>query len=169
MKLILRALGAALVIAASHVAPTFAQDQAPAASETSAEEAGLETGTLSIDTGEEVREFTIEIADSPDEISTGLMHRESLGEDAGMLFDFANPREPAMYMKNTLIPLDMLFISSDGTIVMIARNTVPGSLRTISPGMPVKGVLEINGGRADALGIKPGDTVNHEIFGTDAG
>jgi uncharacterized membrane protein (UPF0127 family) len=63
----------------------------------------------------------------------------------------------------------MLFVSSDGTIQMIARNTVPGSLRTISPGMPVKGVLEINGGRAAELGIEPGDTVNHPIFQTDAG
>ena len=129
----------------------------------------LETGTLSIETDEGAHEFSIEIADEPEEISFGLMERESLGEDAGMLFDFGNPREPAMYMKNTLIPLDMLFITSDGTIQMIARNTVPGSLRTISPGMPVKGVLEINGGRADALGIEPGDKVTHPIFQSNGG
>ena len=127
----------------------------------------LETGNLTIDTGEQTHAFSIEIADEPEEISFGLMERESLDPDAGMLFDFGNPREPSMWMKNTLIPLDMLFVSSDGTIQMIARNTVPGSLRTISPGMPVKGVLEINGGRAAELGIEPGDTVNHAIFGTD--
>ena len=125
----------------------------------------LETGGLTIEADSGEYEFTIEIADDLNEISYGLMNRESLGENAGMLFDFGNPREPAMYMKNTLIPLDMLFITSDGTIQMIARNTVPGSLRTISPGMPVKAVLEINGGRAAALGIEPGDTVQHEIFG----
>jgi uncharacterized membrane protein (UPF0127 family) len=129
----------------------------------------LETGNLTIDTGEQTHAFSIEIADEPEEISFGLMERESLDPDAGMLFDFGNPREPSMWMKNTLIPLDMLFVSSDGTIQMIARNTVPGSLRTISPGMPVKGVLEINGGRAAELGIEPGDTVNHPIFQTDAG
>ena len=127
----------------------------------------LETGTLIIETEAGEQNFEIEIADEPEEISYGLMNRESLAENAGMLFDFGNPREPAMWMKNTLIPLDMLFISPDGTIQMIARNTEPGSLRTISPGMPVKGVLEINGGRAAELGIEPGDTVNHAIFGTD--
>jgi uncharacterized protein len=129
----------------------------------------LETGTLTIETDEGVQSFDIEIADEPEEISYGLMNRESMAEDAGMLFDFGNPREPAMWMKNTLIPLDMLFITSDGTIQMIARNAVPGSLRTISPGMPVKGVLEINGGRAADLGIMPGDTVDHAIFAADDG
>ncbi|WP_084396056.1 DUF192 domain-containing protein [Henriciella aquimarina] len=123
-----------------------------------------ETEPLSIETDDGVQEFSVEIADEPEEISFGLMERESLGENAGMLFDFGNPREPAMWMKNTLIPLDMLFITSDGTIQMIARNTVPGSLRTISPGMPVKAVLEINGGRAAELGIEPGDKIEHRIF-----
>ncbi|MGB3626510.1 MAG: DUF192 domain-containing protein [Henriciella sp.] len=129
----------------------------------------LETSELSIDTDETSHAFTVELADEPEEIQFGLMERESLGADAGMLFEFVNPREPAMWMKNTLIPLDMLFISSDGTIQMIARNTVPGSLRTVSPGMPVKGVLEINGGRAGELGIEPGDKVNHPVFDLNAG
>lgn len=129
----------------------------------------LETSDLTITSDEASHSFTVELADEPSEISFGLMERESLGEDAGMLFNFGNPREPAMWMKNTLIPLDMLFITSDGTIQAIARNTVPGSLRTISPGMPVKAVLEINGGRAAALGIEPGDTVDHQIFETDEG
>ncbi len=109
--------------------------------------------------------FTVEVANDPDEISYGLMNREAMDADKGMLFDFGQPREAAMYMKNTLIPLDMLFLNTDGTIEMIARNTVPGSLRTISPGIPVKGVLEINGGQAEALGIEAGDTVQHAIFG----
>ena len=69
-----------------------------------------------------------------------------------------------MYMKNTLIPLDMLFIATDGRIEMIARNAVPGSLRTISPGVPVRGVLEIIGGQAAELGLQPGDYVVHPIF-----
>ncbi|MEQ8559490.1 MAG: DUF192 domain-containing protein [Henriciella sp.] len=153
MKQIITSIGVGLLLALSPIAT--AQD--------------LETGTLIIETEAGPQTFDIEIADDREEISYGLMNRESMPENAGMLFDFAQPREPAMWMKNTLIPLDMLFITSDGTIQMIARNAQPGSLRTISPGMPVKGVLEINGGRAAELGIKPGDTVDHSIFGSDDG
>ncbi|WP_300392058.1 DUF192 domain-containing protein [Henriciella sp.] len=153
MKQIITSIGVGLLLALSPIAT--AQD--------------LETGTLTIETEAGPQTFDIEIADDREEISYGLMNRESMPENAGMLFDFAQPREPAMWMKNTLIPLDMLFITSDGTIQMIARNAQPGSLRTISPGMPVKGVLEINGGRAAELGIKPGDTVDHSIFGSDDG
>ncbi len=120
---------------------------------------------LTILSDEASHPFTVEIADDPEEIAFGLMERETLDAGTGMLFEFVQPREPAMYMKNTLIPLDMLFIAVDGTIEMIARNTVPGSLRTISPGVPVKGVLEINGGVAAELGIEPGDKVVHPIFG----
>lgn len=154
MKTILASLALALSAPVFAAAPALAQD-------------ALETSSLTIQSESGSHAFTVEIADEPEEISYGLMNRESLGEDAGMLFDFGNPREPAMWMKNTLIPLDMLFMTPDGEIVMIARNTVPGSLRTISPGMPVKGVLEINGGRAAELGIEPGDTVIHPVFGND--
>jgi uncharacterized membrane protein (UPF0127 family) len=125
----------------------------------------MQVTPLTIETNEGSHTFTVEIADDQEEISYGLMNRESMDADAGMLFDFAQPRDPAMYMKNTLISLDMLFISTDGTIEMIARNTVPGSLRTISAGIPVKAVLELNGGRAAELGIEPMDTVIHPIFG----
>ena len=88
-----------------------------------------------------------------------------MASGAGMLFDFGEPRQANMWMKNTLISLDMLFMDSDGKILAVAHNTVPGSLRTIGPGVPVKGVLEINGGLAEQLGILPGDTVQHTIFG----
>ena len=124
----------------------------------------MEVTPLTITDGETTHEFTVEVANDRDEISFGLMERESMDADKGMLFDFDPPREPAMYMKNTLIPLDMLFIADDGTIEMIARNTVPGSLRTISPGVPVRAVLELNGGQAADLDIQPGDTVQHPIF-----
>ena len=125
----------------------------------------MEITPLTIQSGDVEHVFSVEIANDPDEISYGLMNRESMDIDKGMLFDFGVPREPAMYMKNTLIPLDMLFISADGHVEMIARNAVPGSLRTISPGAPVKSVLELNGGQAAALGLQPGDTVIHPIFG----
>ena len=125
----------------------------------------MEVTPLSIVTDDAVHEFTVEVANDSEEISFGLMERESMDADKGMLFDFNPPREPAMYMKNTLIPLDMLFIAEDGYVEMIARNTVPGSLRTISPGVPVRAVLELNGGLAAELGILPGDTVQHPLFG----
>lgn len=127
--------------------------------------AQLETGPLSIQSGDEVHAFTVELANDPEEITTGLMERAELAPDAGMLFDFGVPREANMWMKNTLISLDMLFLDSDGKVLAIARETVPGSLRRINPGVPVKGVLELAGGRADELGIEPGDVVRHEIFG----
>lgn len=124
----------------------------------------MEVTPLSIVSADATHAFTVEVANDRDEISFGLMERESLDADKGMLFDFDPPREPSMFMKNTLIPLDMLFIADDGSIEMIARNTVPGSLRTISPGVPVRAVLEINGGHAAELGIVPGDTVQHPLF-----
>ena len=127
--------------------------------------AELETSPLTIESANGAHAFTVEIADDPEEITTGLMNRESMDPDAGMLFDFGQPREAAMWMKNTLIPLDMLFMDPQGKVIAIARETVPGSLRTITPGVPVKSVLELNGGRAEELGIEPGDEVIHPIFG----
>ncbi len=131
--------------------------------------AQLPTGTVSIETGETSHRFNVEIAATPEAISAGLMFRTELAPDAGMLFDFGGEREASMWMKNTLLPLDMLFIDGAGTVVMIARNTTPGSLRSIGPGVPVRGVLEIAGGRAKALQIEPGDTVVHPIFGSAGG
>lgn len=127
--------------------------------------AELEISPLTIESANGAHAFTVEIADEPEEITTGLMNRESMDPDAGMLFDFGQPREAAMWMKNTLIPLDMLFMDPQGKVIAIARETVPGSLRTVSPGVPVKSVLELNGGRAEELGIQPGDEVIHPIFG----
>lgn len=131
--------------------------------------AQLETGPLEIDTGDSVHKFTVELANDAEEIRTGLMDRATMAPNAGMLFDFGQPREASMWMKNTLIPLDMLFIAPDGKILAIARNAVPGSLRTIGPGVPVKAVLELNGGRSEALGIEPGDMVRHEVLGNLGG
>lgn len=125
----------------------------------------MEVTPLSIESDSGTHVFSVEVANDSEEISYGLMDRESMGADKGMLFDFNPPREPAMYMKNTLISLDMLFIDANGEIEMIARDTVPGSLRTISPGVPVRAVLELNAGKTAELGIQPGDTVMHPIFG----
>lgn len=127
--------------------------------------AQLETGPLIIESESGSHAFTVELADEPDEISRGLMERTEMAPDAGMVFDFGVPREANMWMKNTILPLDMLFFTEDGNIIAIARDTVPGSLRQINPGVPVKGVLELNAGRTAELGIEPGDTVRHALLG----
>ena len=108
--------------------------------------------------------FHIELAAKPAERERGLMYRQSLAADTGMLFDFGEDRLVSMWMKNTFIPLDMLFITRDGTVVTIAANTVPQSLDTISSGRPVRAVLEIKGGEAARQGIASGARVMHPLF-----
>lgn len=111
--------------------------------------------------------FTVEMAVKPQQRAQGLMYRRRMAPDAGMLFDFGREhRRASMWMKNTFIPLDMLFIKADGEIESIAARTVPHSLETISSRGPVRGVLELNGGTSARLGIVPGDRVEHRIFGT---
>ena len=92
------------------------------------------------------------------------MYRRKLAPDAGMLFDYKTPQRVSMWMKNTFIPLDMIFIAADGRIVNIAERTVPQSKTVISSQGKIRGVLEINGGTVARLGIKPGDRVRHPIF-----
>lgn len=109
-------------------------------------------------------DFSVELAQTSDELSHGLMTRRSVPENTGMLFDFGYERPIAMWMKDTPIPLDMLFITNDGKVVAIAQRTVPNSLETIpSPG-PVRAVLELGGGASDRQHIKVGDRVTAGIF-----
>lgn len=107
----------------------------------------------------------VEIADTPETRATGLMNRSELGEDSGMLFDFKETRAVSMWMKNTLIPLDMLFLGPDGRIVNIARNARPLSLDTISSDGPVRYVLELNGGAAARYKADAGDQLSHPLIG----
>jgi uncharacterized membrane protein (UPF0127 family) len=109
--------------------------------------------------------FAVELAVSQEQLEQGLMFRRSLAADAGMLFDFGRVEPVSMWMKNTLIPLDMIFIAADGRIVDIAERTVPGSLAVIAARQPVRAVLEVNGGTAARLGLQAGDRVRHPIFG----
>jgi uncharacterized membrane protein (UPF0127 family) len=108
--------------------------------------------------------FTVEGARTPGQQEAGLMFRTSLPADHGMLFDFGPEREVPMWMKNTLIPLDMVFIRADGTIRRIAENTVPQSLAEIPSGGPVRAVLELQGGITARLDIRVGDRVEGAIF-----
>ncbi len=121
--------------------------------------------SLVIVTGGREIKFDVELALNDAERSRGLMFREKLGPYDGMLFDFHREAPVSFWMKNTLIPLDMIFIAADGTIRSIHANAVPHSIETIPSQFPVRGVLEINGGSAKLLGIKPGDKVKHPIFG----
>ena len=108
----------------------------------------------------------IELAETPDQQSKGLMFRKSLGERAGMLFSYAPAKEITMWMRNTYIPLDMLFVRADGVIHRIEVMTQPFSEDIIPSQGEVTAVLELNGGAAARLGIKPGDRVQHASFGT---
>ncbi|WP_421950534.1 DUF192 domain-containing protein [Pelagibacterium sp.] len=114
-----------------------------------------------IHSGDQSFTFTVEIADSPEETSRGLMFREELAPDAGMLFDFINERPASFWMQNTLIPLDMLFIKADGEIVRIHENAIPMDTTPIPSGEPVRFVLEIPGGRSAELGLEAGARLEH--------
>jgi len=129
-----------------------------------AEEAMTKIEPLTIATDGDAIMFTVEIADTDTSRERGLMFRQRLPEDRGMLFDFGDPRPVSMWMKNTYIPLDMLFIRADGTIAYIAENTVPKSLDTIGISEPVKAVLELAGGTAKKKDIHAGNVVYHRIF-----
>jgi uncharacterized protein len=115
---------------------------------------------LRIRSGNAAHLFKVELARTPAQQERGLMYRTSLAPDAGMLFLFDPPERAAFWMKNTYIPLDMLFIRTDGTIARIAANTVPLSLEPVDAGEPIGSVLEIAGGRAASLGIRQGDHVS---------
>ncbi|HZS85034.1 MAG TPA: DUF192 domain-containing protein [Stellaceae bacterium] len=119
---------------------------------------------LTIETAGGKRHFTVEVARTPEQMAQGLMFRRSLPPDAGMLFEYARPQIASFWMKNTLIPLDMLFIAADGRITGIHARAVPMSLEPITSDTPVLAVLELNGGTAERLGIKPGDRVDHPLF-----
>ncbi len=122
--------------------------------------AGLEQAPVTIRSGQREHRFTAEIASSPQEQAQGLMHRQSLAPDRGMLFPYEAPQPASFWMKNTLIPLDIIFIRADGTIARLAAQTVPLSLEIVPSLEPVSAVLEIAGGRAAELGIKEGDRVS---------
>lgn len=111
-------------------------------------------------------DFTVEIASTPDERAMGLMFREELGPNAGMLFDFQEEREVSFWMQNTLIPLDMIFIGTDGVIRKVHVNARPRDTTSIPSGEPVRFVLEIPGGRSVELGISVGDRVDHPLIGS---
>jgi uncharacterized protein len=127
--------------------------------------AELRVETMVIETDSGRHSFATEIADTDPARARGLMFRRNLPADHAMLFIWSAPIEAAMWMKNTYIPLDMLFVAGDGRVVHVAANTTPHSLEVITAGKPVTGVIELAGGTAARLGIKAGSRVHHKLFG----
>jgi uncharacterized protein len=125
----------------------------------------FEKSRLVIETESGAHPFAIELAVTPEERGRGLMFRQAMADDAGMLFDFGVDEEASMWMQNTFISLDMVFIEADGTVHRIARNTTPFSTDIVSSKGPVRAVLELNAGMSRKIGLKNGDIVRHEMFG----
>ena len=124
----------------------------------------FEAATLEIRTRTGSHRFMVEVARTGRQHATGLMFRRRLAPDSGMLFLYRTSQPVTMWMKNTFIPLDMLFVAADGRIVRIAQRTVPHSIQNIPSGGPVSAVLEVNGGTAERLGIRTGDRIVHPAF-----
>ncbi|HKD46658.1 MAG TPA: DUF192 domain-containing protein [Rhizomicrobium sp.] len=121
---------------------------------------GLPVETITIDTKAGPHPFKVEVAADDQSRETGLMFRKSMAADAGMLFDFQTPQEVSFWMENTILPLDMLFVRADGTIAHVKENATPYSRENIPSGEPVQLVIELNAGRARALGIVEGGRVH---------
>ncbi len=144
-------------------APTLALLLSLAAAGASAG-APCDPGTITILTGEGKARFAVEIADEPAEQARGLMFRPHLDDDAGMLFVYEKPRRARFWMKNTMIPLDMIFIDDTGRVESIAVRRDTYSERGSASEGPVRAVLEINAGLSEELGIDPGDQAIHPAF-----
>ncbi|WP_339738082.1 DUF192 domain-containing protein, partial [uncultured Maricaulis sp.] len=167
-----------LIFALIFAAPAWAQDDSvPAETPDTANpvaDAGpalppIEFGgpePLTIDTGSAQHVFMAEIATTPEQLARGLMGREQVDPDSAMLFVYLPPRRAVMWMENTLVSLDLLFIREDGTIVKLIANAQPGSHRSLVSDFDVAAVLEIAGGRAAELGIRPGAILRDEAFGS---
>lgn len=149
------ALGAALLLFCAvllHMAaPTLAQK-------------AMQRDTLKITTSSGTHTFEIEVAETDEQKARGLMFRRTLEPNAGMLFPYLPPQEITMWMKNTYISLDMVFIKSDGHVLRVAERTEPFSERVIASEGNAAAVLEVIAGTAARLGIKPGDKVEHPLF-----
>lgn len=150
-------IAAILAVAAGCRAET--QPTVAAPTEEVAGQTGLDVVPLTISGPAGKHPFKVEVARTNEQQAIGLMYRKRVAPDTGMIFPFASPRPASFWMKNTLVPLDMLFIRPNGTIAMIAANTVPLSLEPVGTGEAIAAVLELAGGRAAELGIKEGDRV----------
>lgn len=149
------ALGGSLATSLS-AQPAFAQ---------AALQAAMALEPLTVVTSSGKHAFQVEVARTDEQRARGLMFRRHMPADRGMLFDFKTEQPVLMWMRNTYIPLDMIFISRTGTVINIAENTEPLSERTIASAGPAFSVLELNAGTSRKIGLKPGDRIIHPLFG----
>lgn len=147
----------AALLASCGAEPAHNNVQAPAAR---VSPAGMDVVTLSVESGGRRHDFNVEMARTAAQQEHGLMERRALAPDAGMLFPFDPPQPASFWMRDTFIPLDMIFIRPDGTIARVAANAVPLSETPIVVAEPITAVLELRGGRAAELGIRAGDRVS---------
>lgn len=124
-----------------------------------------DVSSLIAETARGDKAFRVELVDTPDSRARGLMFRESMPDDQGMLFDFRTDRPVSFWMKNTLIPLDMIFTDRNGVILHIHHDAIPHDRTSIPSVVPIRAVLEINAGLSRLLGIKVGGRLKHQIFG----
>jgi uncharacterized protein len=157
-------LAQACAVPAAAPQQTAAPQVAPGAWQEPAQLRDFPEGRLAIDRQGGRDDFRIWLADTPERSQQGLMFVRDLPADRGMLFPLATERPMSMWMKNTYIPLDMLFIGRGGRIVSIAENTTPLSTAIVDSGAPVLGVLELRGGESRRRGIRIGDVVRHPHF-----
>jgi uncharacterized protein len=120
--------------------------------------------TLKLTTSQGVHVIDVEVTETPEEKARGLMFRTRLADKSGMLFFYETPQEITMWMRNTYIPLDMVFIRADGTVHRIEARTEPLSENIVASGGDVAACLELAGGAAERLGLRPGDRVEHRFF-----
>lgn len=126
--------------------------------------AGLPRDVLLVETASSQYRFEVEIADNENERAEGLMYRQAMADNAGMLFLYPSPRPVEFWMKNTVLSLDIVFVRADGTIARIAANTTPMSVDLIPSGEPVLAVLEVKAGIMRELGIAPGDRLRNAKY-----
>ena len=126
--------------------------------------AELPRDVVLVEAGGSQYRFEVEVADDPDERAEGLMHRESLADNAGMLFLYPKPQPVEFWMKNTPLSLDIVFVREDGTIARIAENTIPMSEDRIPSGEPVRAVLEVKAGTMRQLGVTVGDRLRNATY-----
>jgi uncharacterized membrane protein (UPF0127 family) len=119
---------------------------------------------LTFETGTGAHVFAVEVAQSQEQRSVGLMYRRSLAPDHGMLFDFVQEQPVSMWMQNTYVSLDMAFVRADGRVLRVERATEPLSTRVIDSGGPVRFVVEVLAGTADRIGLKPGDRIVNRLL-----
>jgi len=161
------ALAAAALVGFGSAGCALAQSVDPTAPDAVVEYGGPDPLVIEGDFG--AHTFTVEVADTDDSRERGLMYRESMDPDAGMLFDFGREDFMSIWMANTIIPLDILYVRANGEIAKIVVGAQPFSRRPMSSDYPVIAVVELNGGRTLELGIEPGDIVRHPLFGNVEG